>query len=315
MASLNLFANIDNFDDANYSIGEFNIDDDDVVVELPEEKVSPKVAAKSKKGKGKDSDAPVVVPGIGQKTAFKKLSKLKESLANTTVSDPIKFRTRSAMNAGIRQAFETQQARKRFRLTELDEISFVDEAPLVQQSLQSANTNDSFDEDELSVNVKIRWEGTSKIEKMEFSMYKSFKELIDRLSMRDKIDAKSFLLMLGDQVIKPDDSPHSIGYTLGKFISVRVVDNPHLYLTGSSSQTKANTIEVKIQSSQWKNPMICNIKPSDQFKVLIGMCSEKLKCHPNKIRFKFDGDILNTTSTPNDHDFEGGEIIDLLMSD
>ncbi|KAG4078058.1 hypothetical protein HA402_002109 [Bradysia odoriphaga] len=295
------------------SIGECNIDDD--VVELPEEKVSPKVSARSKKAKGKDSDAPVVVPGIGQKTAFKKLSKLKESLASTTVADPIKFRTRSAMNAGIRQAFETQRERKRLRLSGLDEITFVDESPLLQQSLQSANTNDSFDDDDLSVNIKIKWEGTSKIEKMAFCMYKPFKELVDQLSTRDKIDAKSFLLMFGNEVIKPDDSPHSIGYTLGKFISVRIVDNPHLYVIGSTSQTKTNTIEVKIQSSQWKHPMICNIKPTDQFKVLIGMCSEKLKCHPNKIRFKFDGDILNTTSTPNDNDFEGGEVIDLLMSD
>lgn len=48
--------------------------------------------------------------------------------------------------------------------------------------------------------------------------YKAFSELINQLSVREQIDAKSFLLMFGSYVIKPDDTPYSINYTLGKFI-------------------------------------------------------------------------------------------------
>lgn len=74
--------------------------DEEEVVELPEEKVvvSPKPAGKSKakgKGKGKakckkkdcsylctpdNKETSAVAPGIGQKTAFKKLGKLKGEL-------------------------------------------------------------------------------------------------------------------------------------------------------------------------------------------------------------------------------------------
>lgn len=50
------------------------------------------------------------------------------------------------------------------------QIHFVDESPLLQKSLHSTNTNDSFDDDELNINIKIKWEGTSKVEKVAFGM-------------------------------------------------------------------------------------------------------------------------------------------------
>lgn len=65
-----------------------------------------------------------------------------------------------------------------------------------------------------------------------------------------------------------------------------MVDNPNLYIAEPSESNSRNTIEVKIQTPQWKKPMICNVQLTDQFKILIGMCSEKLQCNPNKLRFK-----------------------------
>lgn len=75
--------------------------------------------------------------------------------------------------------------------------------------------------------------------------------------------------------------------TQSHFLAARVVDNPHLYAVQPSATTQSNTIEVKIQSPHSKKPMTCNIKLTDQFKVLVGVCAGKLKCDPKKIRFRW----------------------------
>lgn len=96
---------------------------------------------------------------------------ISESLATTTKSDSKKCGYRSAMNDEIRHDFETQRARKRTRLRGMDELhTTTRHSPDVQQIIQSANAVDSFDEDELRMNIKLKWEATSKIEKYEFSM-------------------------------------------------------------------------------------------------------------------------------------------------
>ncbi|KAJ6639254.1 hypothetical protein Bhyg_11996, partial [Pseudolycoriella hygida] len=95
---------------------------------------------------------------------------------------------------------------------------------------------------------------------------------------------------------------------------VRIVDDIGSYAhTSKSSQSQSQLIEVKVQCPKWKKPLLYQIKPTDTFHALAMVCSEKLKCDPKKLRFKFDGDVISTADTPEDMDFEGGEVLDLLI--
>lgn len=90
-----------------------------------------------------------------------------ESLETAAVPEPI--RTRKTANSALRNALQQKRLRSA-RVTEtapVDRILFPHSSAILQPNI----VNDSFDEEELS--VKIKWEGTLKIEKIQFSMVSS----------------------------------------------------------------------------------------------------------------------------------------------
>lgn len=80
------------------------------------------------------------------------------------------------------------------------------------------------------------------------------------------------------------------------------------------NQTVSKTaIELKIQSAVWKKPIFIHIEPKQKMKILVILCAEKLKCSPNTLQFKFDGDVLDLDATPEELELEGGEVLDLRI--
>lgn len=73
------------------------------------------------------------------------------------------------------------------------------------------------------------------------------------------------------------------------------------------------SIELKIQSAIWKKPLMLRIEPKQPMKILVILCAEELKCPPNTLQFKFDGELLDMNATAEDLEFEGGEVLDLRI--
>lgn len=49
--------------------------------------------------------------------------------------------------------------------------------------------------------------------------------------------------------------------------------------------------------------------------VLVILCAQRLKCAPERLRLRFDGEPLDLQSTAADLELEGGEVMDLWMAD
>lgn len=91
---------------------------------------------------------------------------------------------------------------------------------------------------------------------------------------------------------------------------------PKTGTTGSSSSSNStSTIELKIQSSLWKRPLMMSMDPTKRMMVLVIKCAQHLNCKPERLRLRFDGDALDLHATAAELDFEGGEVIDLWKTD
>lgn len=74
-------------------------------------------------------------------------------------------------------------------------------------------------------------------------------------------------------------------------------------------------IELKIQRKGHKERISMRIKKNQKMRVLMFKCAEYLELPEEKLKFSFDGESLNPNETPVDLDLEGGECIDLYVSE
>lgn len=118
-------------------------------------------------------------------------------------------------------------------------------------------------------------------------------------------------LTFRDQILKHEDTPASLDYQITDFIYGRVYRLDQI----TSSSKNSDEIEVKFQSNKFKKPIIIMAKRKESFKVALIKCAEELNTKPNNIQLKFDGEIIDLKQTPENFDFEGGELIDIILSD
>lgn len=74
-------------------------------------------------------------------------------------------------------------------------------------------------------------------------------------------------------------------------------------------------MELKVQRKGHKEPILILINKTQKMRVLMLKCAECLDVPVEKLKFSFDGESLNPNETPVDLDMEGGECIDLYISE
>lgn len=74
-------------------------------------------------------------------------------------------------------------------------------------------------------------------------------------------------------------------------------------------------IELKVQRKGYKEPILIRMNKTQKMRVLMLKCAEFLDLPTEKLKFSFDGEALNSNETPVDLDLEGGECIDLYISE
>jgi len=67
---------------------------------------------------------------------------------------------------------------------------------------------------------------------------------------------------------------------------------------------------LRIQSSNWKNPLEISTEKNEKFSILVAKLAEELKLKADDFTLIFDGEKLEMNETPNDLDLDGGELID-----
>lgn len=76
---------------------------------------------------------------------------------------------------------------------------------------------DSFDEVNYEVSVKVRWLGD--LEKFTLKKFEPFRNMLELLAQRENASLSQVVLMKDDDIIKPDDTPDSIGYRITNILS------------------------------------------------------------------------------------------------
>lgn len=131
------------------------------------------------------------------------------------------------------------------------------------------------------------------------------------LAQRENVDIKNICLDFEENFLEPETTPHSIGYTAGKFICGRVLA---LGRTKPQKEKKdPNLINIKIQSQSFKKPLSMKIWKNEPMKIVFIKLAEDLKCQMDKILLKFDGDKVLMNQTAEEIELEGGEILDLIL--
>lgn len=167
----------------------------------------------------------------------------------------------------------------------------------------------SFELENYEMSILIRWNG--KYEKFTHRRHQKFEDIMKCLAEREKVDIKNICLDFEEKFLESDETPHSIDYKAGKFICGRVLalDNSKI----QKAKKDPNLINIKIQSQSFKKPLSMKIMKNEPMKIVIIKLAEELKCKPEKIHFKFDGDKITGDQTPEDIEMEGGEILDLVL--
>lgn len=75
---------------------------------------------------------------------------------------------------------------------------------------------------------------------------------------------------------------------------------------------KENDIELKFQSDKWKKAIILKVSRLEPLTTWLKVLCEKAEVNfkPEQIILQFDGDHIDTSDSPLELDFEGGEILD-----
>lgn len=181
-------------------------------------------------------------------------------------------------------------------------------APLnPSQSVSTLLRSFTLDEHNPEVSVYLRWNDI--IERHLMRKHMPFNELLSKIALREGTNTASVILMMDDHVIMPDDSPDSIGYRVSKVITGRIVAE----LSAAKKKKNLNMIKVKVQAAGIKKPLLCTIDKAKKFEQCMPKIVDFFKTDQGKIKLKFDGDFINLENTPQDLDFEGGEVIDCII--
>lgn len=217
--------------------------------------------------------------------------------------------------------------RKKGRSPRVDLIDLVTSPPLILPGVVNLDSDEedelrktrhpsvleaSFDDLNYEISVKVLWCGENDPQPMKY--HQPFGDLMKKIAEREGTDAANVVLMVGDRILSKDDTPAAINYKITQFITGRVVAGKAVAEGGSRTAKNKNMIKVKVQAAGLKKPLEVTIDKTSTFAALMSKCAESLKADPGKMRLKFDGEIIKLSETPNDLDFEGGEVIDCLIS-
>lgn len=174
----------------------------------------------------------------------------------------------------------------------------------------------AFEEDEnYEVSVKVWWK-FERFDKFVIRRFQKIASLFDHYSELEHVPQSQIWLTLSDVQVHPNDSPDSLKLTVASVLEGGVVYGE---VKNASNQVKhtlnVDEMELKVQRKGCKQPILIRINKTQKMRVLMLKCAECLDVPAEKLKFSFDGESLNPNETPVDLDMEGGECIDVYISE
>lgn len=150
--------------------------------------------------------------------------------------------------------------------------------------------NEALDENE-ELSVKVYWQ-SSEFFKFTIRKFQKLKQIFDYFSTKENVSNDKLLFTFNDRILKPDDSPDSIGYSIAKFIDGGIVNQNVSELVKNNKEDQ-NGIKLKFQCQNVKKPFETMISFDETLSVAMMKCAEHFETSIDKLKFHFDGDLIS----------------------
>lgn len=151
------------------------------------------------------------------------------------------------------------------------------------------------DNDNEEMSVKVYWQNLDVI-KFQIRKYQKFTQIFQYFAEKEGVSYDKLLFLYNDKILKIDDSPESIDYSIAKFIDGGIVSRNVTELTKEkkSSNVVGNGLRVKFQCQNTKKPFETSIPLDEKLGRAMSRCAEHLEIPLQKLKFYFDGDLLTS---------------------
>lgn len=173
------------------------------------------------------------------------------------------------------------------------------------------DANDSLDDNE-ELSVKVYWQ-SSEFFRFNIRKYQKITQIFDYFSKKENVSFGNLLFTFDDKILKPDDTPESIDYNIGKFIDGGVVNKNVSELGQKDGQRNKGGVTIKFQCQNVKKPFELSVFLDETLSVAMLKCAEHFEKSVDQLKFYFDGDVILGSSTARELELEGGECIDVKI--
>jgi len=251
-----------------------------------------------------DDDEDDLVPSDG---------KSNQNLDITPPSSP-EHTTPEKLGRGARRTKKTEAALKKIQKSSFAKPGYV----------QEMRTNLDVDGDykryssyarSNTFELKVRW----KTEILRFEVYEfdRISKVLEKVAEHSKVPIKELHLYMDQTSLEPISSDKTIkdlDLSVVSVLNVRMkvvnVDNDE------SGAANGGDIELKLQTKDRRNqPVMIKISSTDTMGTVMENYCQKTELERSKVKFFFDGELLNEEDTAQDLDLEGGECIDVHVNE
>lgn len=172
---------------------------------------------------------------------------------------------------------------------------------------------DPLDDENEEMSVKVYWRSLE-IFKFKIRKYQKLTQIFNYFTEKEGVSSNKLLFTYNDKILKMDDTPDSINYSIAKFIDGGIVNQDVSDLLAENNDNKrSNGFKLKFQCQNKKKPFETSMNPHEKLMSAMIKCAEHLETPLEKLKFYFDGDLISSKNTPQDLELEGGECIDVKI--
>lgn len=195
------------------------------------------------------------------------------------------------------------------------------EVPLIVEDSEEEENTDNMNNvslelpDEIEnyeMSVKVTWKSKD-IHRFKIRKHQKMKTIFQFFSDLEGVTEDKLLFMLNDKQIHPDDTPDSLKLTVVDFIDggITTLNASAAPALALEEELSDEDVELKILCKDRKKPLTVKIHKDEKMKVLMIKVAEMLEVPQERLKFMFDGELLNSSDTAVDLELEGGECIEV----
>ncbi|XP_077288830.1 DNA repair protein Rad60 isoform X2 [Arctopsyche grandis] len=189
----------------------------------------------------------------------------------------------------------------------------------IDHSLNENNSDAESENEELS--IKVHWR-SKEYHRFKIRKYQKLTSIFEFFAKLEEVAIDNLLLTLGDRVLRPVDTPASIEYNICHFIEGGIVPHSVTHIAEQSAKkydapsdalaaAMHKKLVIKLRSKEMKNAFEVMIGKNQKLSVAMVKFSEEIEVPLSRLKFYFDGDLVDSESTPVSLDLEGGECLDV----